>query len=368
MPLLPSNREHGWTPFIWLAYLVFFFIHPVFDHIGWKEWLATIIATLIFLTLYFAFFWTKRPWNLLCIAGFVVLGLTFAPFNGGAAGFYIYAACFLPFVTESEAAAAKGIALVAIAAAGEWWLLHLSNWFLFSAVFFSVFLGIGNIYFAQRNRANRKLQLAHEEVERLAKVAERERIARDLHDVLGHTLSVIILKSELAGKLLDIDLGRAKIEIGEVEKISRDALTEVRQAIGGYRARGFSEELAVAKATLETAGVAAEYEVAPVDLSPPQEAVLSLVLREAITNVVRHAGAKRCHVHFAQVNGSCTLSVADDGRGGYMIEGNGLRGMRERIEALGGSLVRETKSGTCLTITVPLSRNHLSASGNQSSG
>lgn len=354
MPLLPSNREHGWTPLIWLAYLVFFFIHPIFDHIGWKEWIATIAGTLLFLVLYFTFFWVKRPWNLACIAGFVALGVAYAPFNGGAAGFFIYASCFLPFVTETEGAAAKGIALVALLAAGEYWVLHLSNWFLFSSVFFSVFLGIGNIYFAQRNRADRRLQRAQEEIENLAKVAERERIARDLHDVLGHTLSVIILKSELAGKLLDIDPLRAKTEIKEVENISRDALSEVRHAIGGYRSRGLAEELAVAKATLETAGISPECQASPLELSPSHEAVLSLVVREAVTNVVRHSHAKHCRVHVSQDNGTCTVSVADDGRGGHIIEGNGLRGMRERVEALGGTLVRDSASGTQLTITVPL--------------
>lgn len=357
MRVLPSDRDHGWTPLIWLVYLVFFYIHPIFDHVGWKEWAATIAATIVFLVLYFAFFWVKRPWTLVCIAGFVALGVALSPWNGGAVGFFIYACCFLPFVIDTEWGAVKAIALVVAIPVLEWWIFHLSNSYLFTATFFCIFLGTGNIFFAQRNRSNRKLQRAQEEIEHLAKVAERERIARDLHDVLGHTLSVIILKSELAGKLLDIDPGRARTEIKEVETISRDALTEVRQAIGGYRTRGLTEELAVAKATLQTAGIAAECEANQVSLSAPQEAVLALVVCEAVTNVVRHSGARHCKVSVSQNDGHCTLSVADDGRGGYMVEGNGLRGMRERVEALGGTLVRDTRSGTRLIITVPLQKS-----------
>ena len=123
-------------------------------------------------------------------------------------------------------------------------------------------IGSGNTFLAERNRMNRKLTKANEEIENLAKVAERERIARDLHDVLGHTLSVITLKSELAGKLIDRDPEGAGREIREVETISRQALSDVRDAIRGYRSKGLVAELAHAKATLETAGVAVQCDAA----------------------------------------------------------------------------------------------------------
>jgi two-component system sensor histidine kinase DesK len=202
---------------------------------------------------------------------------------------------------------------------------------------------------------NRKLRKANEEIEHLAKLAERERIARDLHDVLGHTLSVITLKSELAGKLIDRDPRRAGKEIREVEEISRQALAEVRDAIRGYRAKGLAAELAQAKATLETAGVSVQCDAATtVQLPAMQESVLSLAVREGVTNVVRHAGASKCSLRIEQQNGSCRLEIADDGQGFSSMEGNGLRGMRERVEMLGGTLERRNKSGTTITITLPL--------------
>ena len=346
--------EPGWVTYIWLAYLVFFFFHPVFDHIGWKEWVATILGTVVFLLLYFFFFQTRRPWNRLCLGGMVLLGIGFAPFNAGATGFFIYAACFIPFAVDTELAAAKLIGgLIAIVGL-ESWLLHLPWQFPTVAIFFSIFLGAANIFFAQKNRADCKLRKAHEEIEHLAKVAERERIARDLHDVLGHTLSVIILKSELAGKLIDRDPERAKAEIADVERTSRAALADVRSTIRGYRSQSLEAEFKQAKATLETAGLSVDTESAEVPLTPTQESVVALIVREAVTNVVRHAQARNCQLRLARLNGSCLLEIADDGRGGKQVEGNGLRGMRERIEALGGTIERETTAGTRLCIRFPL--------------
>jgi two-component system sensor histidine kinase DesK len=255
---------------------------------------------------------------------------------------------------KTNTAAVIGLFGIGGVAAIEGWLLHLDLGSLFFSALFPIFIGAGNMFFAERNRMNRKLRRAHEEVENLAKVAERERIARDLHDVLGHTLSVITLKSELAGKLIDRDPERAGKEIREVESISRQALADVRDAIRGYRSRGLAAELAQAKSTLETAGLTVQCDAATtVKLPAVQESVLSLAVREAVTNVVRHARARTCRMRLEQQNGSCRLEIQDDGLGGSNGEGNGLRGMRERVEMLGGTLLRETRAGTKLTITLP---------------
>ena len=278
----------------------------------------------------------------------------FAPFNGGAANFFIYAASMVPFALETEWAAALAIAGVVATALLEAWLLHIQNGFVFPATFLSTFIGAANIYFAQRIRHIEQLRAAHAEVEQLAKVAERERIARDLHDVLGHTLSLITLKSELAGKLIDRDPAQAKLEIRDVEQSARQALAEVRQAIGGYRSKGLAAEMKQAQATLETAGVEAQFQFAAIELPATQESVLALALREAVTNVVRHAQARHCGVQFERVNGHWRLEIHDDGRGGRAMEGNGLRGMRERVEALGGILQRDSSRGTSLTIQFPV--------------
>ncbi len=353
-----QRRQIGWVPrwvpYIWLAYLIFFVGDFGGAHTDSRRWILTGIGLVVFLSFYFAFFRVCKPWNQVCIAGIAVLGVIYAPHNGGAACFFIYACSMLPFAVETEFAAALAIAALVATAALEAWLLHISNGFLFPATFLSTFIGAGNIYFAQRNRHIDRLRKAHEEIEHLAKVAERERIARDLHDVLGHTLSLITLKSELAGKLLDRDPVQARAEIRDVEQTARQALADVRQAIGGYRSKGLEAEIRHAKTTLETAGVQVDVQSSHLELPATQESVLALSLREAVTNVVRHAQASHCSLRLETLNGNLRLEVHDDGRGGAIVEGNGLRGMRERVESLGGKLQRDTTQGTRLQITLPV--------------
>lgn len=349
-----QRREPRWVPYIWLAYLIFYLWEPMTGHYSPAKLAFTGVGLAAFLFLYFTFFRSYKPWPLVCIAGITVLGIVYAPFNSGAANFFIYPASMVPFAVDSELTAGVIIAAVVAIAGLEGWLLHLSNGFIFPAMFLSTFIGGGNIFFAQRTRHIEKLRRAHDEIEHLAKIAERERIARDLHDVLGHTLSLITLKSELAGKLIERDAVQAKKEIHDVEQTARQALADVRQAIGGYRSKGLVEEIKHAQATLETAGVKADVRSMPVVLSATHESVLSLVLREAVTNVVRHAQARNCRVQLERANGHCRLEIQDDGRGGSSAEGNGLRGMRERVEALGGRVERDTRRGTRLTIELPV--------------
>jgi two-component system sensor histidine kinase DesK len=349
------DREHGWSPLLWVVYLGFFFIQPIVDHVSLKMWLLDALGAVLFLFLYFGLFVLAKPRALAHIVGMVVLGLLYQPINGGACTFFIFAAAMLPFCVESQAASVVGLLAIGAIGAIEGLLLHIHGWQLFYSALFPVIIGAGNTFFAERNRMNRRLRKANEEIEHLAKLAERERIARDLHDVLGHTLSVITLKSELAGTLIDRDPQRAGKEIREVEEISRQALSDVRDAIRGYRSKGLVAELAQAKSTLETAGVAVRCDASTtVKIPAVQEGVLTMAVREAVTNVVRHAHARTCTLRLEQQNGSCRLEVEDDGRGGFQSEGNGLRGMRERVEMLGGTLTRDSHAGTRLTITVPL--------------
>jgi two-component system sensor histidine kinase DesK len=323
-----------------------------------------VLGAVVFLFLYFGLFVLVSPRALVHVAGMVLLGLLYQPINGGACTFFIFAAAMLPFCVESQVAAVAGLLTIGSIGAIEGLFLHVGGWQLFYSALFPVIIGAGNTFFAERNRMNRRLRKANDEIEHLAKVAERERIARDLHDVLGHTLSVITLKSELAGKLIDRDPQRAGKEIREVEEISRHALSEVRDAIRGYRSKGLVAELAQAKCTLETAGVAVSCDASTtMKLPAMQESVLTMAVREAVTNVVRHAQARTCSLRLEQRNGTCHLDIEDDGRGGFQSEGNGLRGMRERVEMLGGTLIRDSRSGTKLAITIPVKDGEIQSEG-----
>jgi two-component system sensor histidine kinase DesK len=200
------------------------------------------------------------------------------------------------------------------------------------------------------------LKLSHDEVRRLAALAERERIGHDLHDLLGHTLSLVALKSELAGKLVERDPKGARRELDEVTRVAREALTQVRSAVTGIRAAGIAAELASARLLLELDGVAFRYALAPVALPPTLETVLAMTLREAVTNIQRHARASSASALFEVVGGGIVLRVVDDGRGGTIAPGNGLCGMRERIEALGGTLRVDSvpARGTTVEASLPL--------------
>ena len=360
------DRDHGWGPLLWVLYLGFFFVEPAAEHVSRRAWLFDFLGAGIFLVLYWGIFLLERPWPFVHVGGMVLLGVLFLPYNSGACTFFIFAAAMVPFLVDTQRRALAGLGIVGAIGALEGVLLHVSLWELFWAAVFPMFIGAGNVFFAERNRMNRQLRKANEEIENLAKVAERERIARDLHDVLGHTLSVITLKSELASKLVDRDPQRAGKEIREVEQISRQALSEVRDAIRGYRSQGLVAELAQAKTTLETAGLTVQCDAATtVKLPAVQESVLSLAVREAVTNVVRHARARTCRLRLEQQNGTCRLEIQDDGCGASNGEGNGLRGMRERVEMLGGTLQRNTEAGTTLTITLPLKEAALRREGLQ---
>lgn len=348
-----KGRRGDYWDFVWIIYSGFFFIYPVSVH-QTRVWVEFGIFYAIFVALYAGMVLARQSVRLACLIFMALLGVAYYPFNNGSYGCFIFAAAFLPFMVESLAVCITGFAALCITLVVEGIMVHSSPWLWGVGAVIAVVVGGTNIFMAQRLRANSKLQLAHEEIEQLAKVAERERIARDLHDVLGHTLSVIVLKSELAGRLISTNPERAVNEIADVESIARKALGEVREAITGYRAEGLPAEIQRAHNVLDAAGVTLLCKENPPALSPTEESVLALALREAVTNVVRHAQATRCEMRFLTRDGKTTLVVEDNGRGGLRQEGNGLRGMRERIEALGGHFAIDTAQGTRLTIELPL--------------
>jgi len=367
---MTTNTNTAQTPkgfaYLWFAYTAFLFIEPIFEP-SWHNWLIAVGALVLFFCIFVAYTRScgsntyTRFWM---IAATFVLGLVVFPVNPGATTFFVYTAAFLPFNIASTGRVLALFVAESLAIVAETYtlrVLHHTNNAYWPNALFAIFLllviGGGNIFFAQQKRGDSKLRMAHEEIEALAALAERERIARDLHDVLGHTLSVIVLKAELAGRLMDRDPERAASEIADVERTARSALAEVREAIGGYRARGLAAEIEAARRTLDAAGVtliAESLPVATTALTAAEETVLALVLREAITNIVRHAKAKTCRLHFLSEDGKRRLLVEDDGQHPLLREGNGLRGMRERVEAIGGHISLDRDRGTRILIELPL--------------
>jgi len=186
---------------------------------------------------------------------------------------------------------------------------------------------------ARMTERNRALIDAQHDREQYAVLAERERFARDLHDILGHSLTVITVKSELAGRLVDRDPERARAEIADVERLARQALADVRATVGNYREVSLAAEIASARSALLAAGIEPDLPTAVDDVPERVAATFGYVVREGITNVVRHSGATHCSV---RVSPDC-VEVVDDGRGATDVhDGHGLEGLRARVEQLGG--------------------------------
>ena len=207
-------------------------------------------------------------------------------------------------------------------------------------------------------RTNLELHEARRELAAMAVAEERDRIARDLHDVLGHSLSLIAIKSELAGRLLPGDPTRAQAEIADVERVARDSLTAVRETVSGYRRPTLDGELAEARVALDAAGIepTIRHEVGP--LAASEDAVLAWVVREAVTNMVRHSAARHGSITTARHGAVAELEVSDDGQSPPASDkpGSGLRGLRERLERVGGRLEAgpQAGGGYRLVATIPV--------------
>jgi two-component system sensor histidine kinase DesK len=211
-----------------------------------------------------------------------------------------------------------------------------------------------------------QLHTAREEITRLAVTTERLRIARDLHDLLGHNLSLITLKSELARRLVSVAPERAIVEISDVENVARTTLQEVREAVSAYRQPTLKSELQAAQEILAAAGITYHFagNESMIDALPTTvEAVLSWTVREGVTNVIRHSRAHECTIRVTRDAHEVGIEVVDDGAGASSInssdnQGNGLRGLAERVETLGGRSLASPRDGAgfMLTVSVPLAQ------------
>ncbi|MCH5672832.1 sensor histidine kinase [Streptomyces gilvus] len=374
----PRNRAEAMRKLVWIMPWLIFLGSPVQDltsgHHGTAAtaagWVALATFTAVYLTLVFRNM--GRPFSGGIVGAFVVLlgalAVVLSLTLGSAwVGLFVYVSvtcgATLPQRIAYWAVGANTLAmfLIALRTGSDDW----------SLVLVVLLLGFAMMGVKQLVRTTVELRRARATVAQLAANEERLRLARDLHDLLGHSLSLITLKSELAGRMLPDHPEKAAQQVADIEQVSRQALVDVRAAVSGYRRTRLPDELAGAQVALKAAGVVAEVPAEPDlrDVPEESETALAWALREAVTNVVRHSGAGRCTVELLRrqtLDGAVLeLSVEDNGSGGSgKGPGNGLTGLTERLEKAGGTLeAGRVRKGFRLVARVPVDARSTVGSG-----
>ncbi|GIP55459.1 sensor histidine kinase [Paenibacillus vini] len=364
-------RKYGLFPFMWLIYIAL----PIFNirnETGLKLILGYALIALFVVTYRQLYMVTGKAfslWLALQMAIIVVMCMFYNPFN-----LYMgfFTANFIGWYTDHRK---FNIAMIAFALVE---LVPLSlavasislNDFVFTLPFFAIMLAspFGIRSMVRRQNLEKELDLANQQIKELVKREERMRIARDLHDTLGHTLSLITLKSQLVEKLVLKDPERAQTEAGEIQRTSRAALRQVRELVSDMRAVSVAEGLAEAGEILRAADISLDIEgdAALESVSDLTQNILSLCIKEAVTNIVKHSEASRCFITISTTDAVVKVSVEDNGNvletgdtiaaAAKVDPGNGLKGMAERLSLIDGSLSLSSgeKNGLRLLVTVPL--------------
>jgi len=354
-PWIPP--EYGRLQYLWLLSLGYMFWKYAYVTPQPLEIALLALTVALFVPLYCASFWA-RGWQVLaCAAAGCLFGALWARWNPGAACFFIFACAMCARLPTARRAIAGMLAVIGGGVAVSFLIAGpMRMVFLMPLLLIGFPVGLSTLMDLRMRQSRNQLLRKQEEVEHMARIAERERISRDLHDLLGHSLSLIALKAELARKLAGRDPEACAREIADIEASARTALAEVRTAVTGYRESGLAQALASARASLQAADVALDERVERIELAPAAEHVLALAVREAVTNIVRHAQASRCTLSLSREQGNAVLRVHDDGRlrnTGELRHGNGLAGMQERVAALGGRLSLRAGDGLALELQVP---------------
>jgi len=341
------------SPYIWLAYLPLFFLPWFISPPTTPQLVGGGAGIVVFLGLYVSAIGATGT----RLAGYAVaiLALSFAlAFTlGNWTVISVYAASLLGNLHPARRAiACLGAFAIATLVAGLAIRQDPLYWGL--GVFLMLMVGAASISRAALEDKTRALVSAQEEVKQMAATAERERIGRDLHDLLGRTLTLIAIKADLAVKLSARDPAGAETQMREVAATARTALAEVRAAVAGMTGATLSREIASARTALAAAGIACIVDGDAETINQGAGAVLAMTLREAVTNVIRHSGARSCRIAVMCGANGLVLTVSDDGDGGALREGGGIGGARSRLAAAGGRLrVTGDADGTQLVAYLP---------------
>jgi two-component system sensor histidine kinase DesK len=329
--VLSPNR-----PWLHLLYLGMFFFRWVYQPPDLNEFLLSIAAMIGFVAAY-VFALRRMDWTVPAVAAAATaLGFAFVPVNMGGAVYIAFAAAMVARWPDLRWRVGF-LAVLAVTATIASVVLGLPGYFLAALFLFAGLAAGGSAMAAQRESEDAAAEERQATAALMGAEAERERIARDLHDLLGHTLSVIALKADLATRMFEQEPDRSRSELVEIQQISRNALAEVREAVTGLRGRDLLQAITEARSRLEAAGLVVEIDMPnSVPIPPAAASGLAMVVREASTNILRHADAANVEIRLNIADGGLCLVVQDDGCGGADVLGGGLQGLAERLDGLGG--------------------------------
>ncbi|WNS41847.1 sensor histidine kinase [Paenibacillus sp. MMS20-IR301] len=366
-------QRFGFFPFIWLIYLVF----PVLNLKGYSglKLMAGYALVVLFTVTYRQLYWsvgrTYSVWLGLQMLLITVLCLVFSPYN-----LYMgfFTSNFIGWYTDlrrfKKAFAVFTVMVIGLAIVCFGQVYTTEGLFLFPFVMMMLISPFGIRSMNRRRMLEKELDQANEVIKEMVKREERMRIARDLHDTMGHTLSLITLKSQLVEKLVSKNPERAQAEAREIQRTSRAALRQVRELVSEMRAVSVAEELAEAGEMLRSAEIVLEVDgdAALPEVSDLTQNILSLCIKEAVTNIVKHSRANLCRIGIAMTAGEVRITVEDNGVGigagqqgrgaegeAHRQDGNGMKGMAERLALIDGSLSLTPLAGggTLLTVVTP---------------
>ncbi|MFT6407756.1 MAG: two-component system sensor histidine kinase DesK [Arenicella sp.] len=342
----------GERPGFYLVYLLFYFFPWLFVTPSNNDIIAAVVAISLFLPIYFHGHKQVGLKAVPHIAAMSAIGFAVSPFFGAHGVFHIYAMVQAGFIRPPRLAWITALITTVIFSIFSWFTQQ--SWWDYSfPVFMGIITAIATISTAARIQKNVQLERTRALDQQLAAVAERERIAQDLHDLLGQTLTMVALKSEVAVKLFEKKPQQAKQELEEIRDAARSALKDVREAVAGMNKTSLNAELKRARQILSSAGVELTVTGEIPKLKAEVDQVLGLTVREAMTNIVRHSKAKSASFLIEHAGENLRLTVEDHGLAEPIKEGSGLAGLRKRIENLGGQTNLELTPGLKISMQVP---------------
>ncbi|WP_144212136.1 sensor histidine kinase [Shewanella donghaensis] len=351
----PERAYKQKTAWVYLLNLIFYFIPIWFMK---DDWVQVAVSLFLIMPFLYGYFWAykssasqaKYPLALMLMTASIA-----TVFTTGSISFFSFAGFFIGFFYSLRTAIISFILI-----SGWLWLLdymigYEAYYFPLYGMLITFVVGLFGVVEHNNERIRRQQRQSNDEIANLATALERERIARDLHDIMGHNLSSIALKAQLAEKLVEAgELILAKQHLQELADIARNSLSEIRQTVSNYKHKGLEETVNQLCSLLRHKGIEVHIDGQLPELTPLQESQLGLMLTELVNNMVKHSHASQCLLQYQITDNQLDCSLSDNSSTKAIEEGNGLKGIRERVELLDGKFTYDTEDGYRFTISLPL--------------